>query len=113
MSAARISFKSPAVTVAGINPKIFHALATAAELYGAKGVGTLVVTSLKDGEHRVGSRHYSGNAADLRTHNVPQALRDPLAHDLAKALGVGYLVLLEKPGGPVEHIHVEWKAVPA
>lgn len=112
MSGGRISFKSAAVRAAGMSPKVFHAIARAGDLYSSRGLN-LVVTSLNDGEHRQGSRHYSGDAADLRTHNVPPALRPVLAAELAKALGPGYLVLLEKPGEPSEHIHVEWKAVPA
>ncbi|HRU10063.1 MAG TPA: hypothetical protein P5144_11865 [Thermoanaerobaculia bacterium] len=106
MARGRISFKSPAVRVAAISPAIFRAIAEAADLWGSRGLA-LVVTSLNDGEHRPGSRHYSGDAVDLRSHNVPPELRAQLAIDLAARLGATFRVLHEAVGTPNEHFHVE------
>jgi hypothetical protein len=111
MPGGRISFKGPEVRVAAVHPRVFSAIAAAGEVYGRHGVN-LVVTSISDGQHRVGSYHYTGRAVDLRTHNVPQEDRAKVAAELRAALGAGYDVIHEKVGEPSEHIHVEWDPKP-
>lgn len=63
----------------------------------------MTVTSIKDGKHMEGSRHYSGNAADLRIWNIPQPLHSTLTKKLKEALGLDFDVVLES-----DHIHVEF-----
>lgn len=68
----------------------------------------LVVTSLNDSTHGEHSRHYTDEAADVRTHNFAAAadahtFRDLLAH----RLGQRFTVLLEDEGRPNEHVHIQ------
>ena len=62
-------------------------------------VAEAVITSGRDGKHKVDSFHYTGKAFDLRTNHVLQALTDAIKDEL----GPHYDVLLE-----TDHIHVEW-----
>lgn len=61
----------------------------------------LVVTSLTDGKHMIGSLHHTGEAFDCR---LPQTA-DPshIADAIRDALGPNYDVVLEET-----HIHVEY-----
>jgi len=63
------------------------------------GVAEAIITSGRDGIHKVGSFHYEGKAFDLRTFHVLEALKD----ELKKELGLKYDVILEK-----DHIHIEY-----
>ena len=84
----------------GIQPEILLAIQEAREVYHQLGAET-VITSLLDGKHMKGSKHYEGQAVDLRIRH----LHDPqLAFSLLRsALGRDYDVVLEK-----SHIHVEF-----
>ena len=70
----------------------------------------LTVTSVSDGTHKDGSKHYSGNAFDMRTWEfqqpgvqLPIAEKNMIATSLRWALGDGYDVVVERT-----HIHIEW-----
>jgi len=100
----RVKFKGPQVDATqGIHPEIFRALAAAAEVWEQNGAPELVVTSLDDGEHRPDSKHYKGDAADLRIWNLPRARWHAATNDLAARIGDDFDVVLEK-----DHVHVEW-----
>ena len=91
-----ISLK-PGVKVAGVQPEIVLALIVAESVWQPR---SLVVTSLRDGSHMPGSKHYEGKAADLR---LPVATdHHALRSALAAALGTEFDVVLEET-----HIHVE------
>lgn len=62
-----------------------------------------VVTSLMDGTHMEGSKHYVGNAADLRIYYFNNAQKRIAVRRLKEELGMGYDVVLEG-----NHIHVEY-----
>ena len=62
-----------------------------------------VLTSGIDGKHREDSLHYSGQAFDFRTRNVPAADLAHLVATLAQALGDEFDVVLEET-----HLHVEF-----
>lgn len=71
------------------------------------------VTSINDSTHMVGSRHYVGQAVDLRVHHLPdEAARTTVANTLRSALGPQFDVLYEAPGTPNSHIHVEYDPDP-
>ncbi len=72
------------------------------------------ITSVNDSTHMVGSRHYVGQAVDLRVHTLPdEAARHAVAAELRAALGPQFTVLYESPGTPNAHIHVEYDPPPA
>jgi hypothetical protein len=83
-----------------VSHQILKAIGVAAAIY-RRHDRVLTVTSLMDGKHMEGSKHYTGHAADLRTRNLisPRVVADELAH----ALGPDYDVVLEK-----DHIHMEY-----
>ena len=62
-----------------------------------------VVTSAIDGTHSRKSKHYSGQAIDLRTRNVDTEHHRPLTAALQAAVGEDFDVVLER-----DHIHLEW-----
>jgi hypothetical protein len=98
------------VKVNGARPELLRALATALEVWEMLHIPELVVTSINDGEHKHGSLHYKGFAADLRTHNIRELNIDAdmvVAH-LRAALGDDFDVLLEFVGEDREHIHLEY-----
>lgn len=61
---------------------------------------TVQITSTTSGKHMPGSRHYSGNAVDIRTRGwaEPQAV----AEAIAVVLGDDFDVILE-----ADHLHIE------
>ncbi len=90
------------VKAAGIQPEIVLATQEAREVW-RDFKADLIITSLKDGEHKQGSLHYKGLAVDLRTWNLLPAERGTAAARLRVALGPEYDVVLEST-----HIHVEF-----
>jgi len=67
------------------------------------------ITAVMNGKHMVGSKHYIGNAIDLRSKNFPtlEAKQDFLKKVLAR-LGPGYEGFLEDGKQLNEHFHFEW-----
>lgn len=63
----------------------------------------LVITSGTDGKHMKGSKHYTGEALDVRTSNIPKGEVGLVLNRLQTRLGSDYQVLLE-----ADHIHVEF-----
>lgn len=96
-----ISLK-PGVEAKGVKPETLLGLIVADGVYTAEGV-PCVVTSLLDGEHKEGSLHYEGLAADLRTRDFSPDRAALVATVLGQRLGTGYDVVLEK-----DHIHMEF-----
>lgn len=73
----------------------------------------LWITAGIDGKHKENSKHYSGNALDLRSKAFPSvALKQKFARELSKRLGPDYQVILEDLNGPNEHIHAEYDPRP-
>jgi hypothetical protein len=64
----------------------------------------IVITSGTEGQHKSGSLHYKGHAADIRRRNFPSeaAVRQFMAA-LKSELGEDYDVILE-----ADHIHCEY-----
>lgn len=86
----------------GAGPQIQYAIHVAESIYNRRG-RQLTVTSLREGEHMAGSLHPVGQAADLRTRELPPSLAAEIAVELAAMLGADYDVILES-----HHIHVEY-----
>lgn len=89
--------------VKGLSEQVWFALGVCAAESRQLGVG-LVVTSGRDGAHRPGSLHYTGNAVDIRTRDLsPAAQKD--FHEYLKGLldRLGFDVVLER-----DHLHIEW-----
>ena len=90
----------PGVRVYGIRPELVLALQAAERVWMAYG-SELVVTSVSDGKHSRGSKHYSGCAADLRIWNLTSV--DGAAKELREARGEDFDVVVEG-----DHVHLEY-----
>ncbi len=68
-----------------------------------------VVTSGSDGRHSPKSRHYTGEALDVRAHNFMEAEREDFRASYEAALGPQFRVLYEYHGTPSAHFHAQTK----
>ncbi len=91
------------VKIQGIRNELLYALNVADKIYSSFGE-ELVITSLVDGGHGVGSFHYNGLAADLRTRYFDRPTQERVHLRLIKSLGNDYDVILEP-----DHIHLEFQ----
>ena len=69
----------------------------------------VTITAGTDGKHKKNSKHYTGEALDIRTKNFPskRAKQDFISAVLLR-LGAGYEFFLEDEGKANEHAHLEW-----
>lgn len=91
------------VKLTGVRAEIILAMQIAANIYRAHG-HELVITSVTDGKHGMGSLHYVGQAVDLRTSYFSRDEAAQVTVELREALGENYDVILEH-----DHIHVEFQ----
>ena len=89
------------VRIVGVKPELLIGLMVAEQIFLEHG-SELVVTSIIDGKHKQKSKHYSGNAADLRIWYLDDAQKT--VEDLQKALGDDFVVILES-----DHIHMHYE----
>lgn len=68
--------------------------------------GEVVITAGSNGTHAPKSRHYTGEAVDIRTHNFTLPV-DTLRASLQAALGPKFVVIWESPNTPNSHLHVQ------
>lgn len=94
-------FKS-GVKVGGLQPEILTALAVADGVYREHGA-EFVVTSVMDGRHGPGSKHYEGFGFDSRTRHVARPVAERIADEVRRRLTDEYDVVLES-----DHLHVEF-----
>ncbi len=86
----------------GVTPK--NLTIAAAAINASEGLGfDVVITSGTDGKHMRQSKHYDGNALDIRTVNIPRTARAPYLAQLRVRLGEDYDVIDEG-----NHIHIEY-----
>lgn len=94
----------PSVQLTGITSELLLGLVICNDIYKKYNV-EMVITSLLDSKHSPKSLHYSGNAADLRTSNIPDLLtRKKILEEIKTSLGVHYDVVDEKT-----HFHIEYQ----
>ena len=105
------------VSLDRVDRHVFHAVAIADEIWARHGAAECWVTAGNEPGHKTNldrSRQFhrlpdgTCQAADLRTHNLPPANVKPAVDELARTLGPLYDVLLEHPGEPIEHCHLQF-----
>ena len=65
------------------------------------------ITSIRDGQHSKDSRHYIGEAFDMRSKNIMASIsKKDVLEDIKNTLP-GYVVLFEYEGQDNEHYHVQ------
>ncbi len=92
----------PGVRFEDISDRIVGALPSIVWIYRVYGQ-ECVITSARDGRHMPGSKHYTGEALDFRTHYFKEAEKHNVRSHLQEALGSDFDVVLEE-----DHIHVEF-----
>tara|TARA_R110000823_G_scaffold210943_3_gene341310 strand:+ start:3583 stop:3894 length:312 start_codon:yes stop_codon:yes gene_type:complete len=92
------------VKIKGIKPEMVLGLLIAEGYFDSMGISEMVVTSATDGKHGVGSLHYVGYAADVRTWAIQDGDLIDFTTGLSEELGEEFDVVLEK-----DHIHIEFQ----
>lgn len=64
---------------------------------------SIVITSILDGKHKDGSKHYTGDAFDARSFIYTKEQQAKLLEEFRKRLGPDYTVLLES-----DHFHIQF-----
>lgn len=73
----------------------------------------ITITSACDGTHSGGDKlsgkdpHYTGEAYDIRTHDLTVLQKGQLLTTLITRLGDRFYAFLEAPASPNEHLHVQ------
>lgn len=89
----------------GVTPRnlyIAAAVANVAELINIE----VIITAGTDGRHMKNSKHYTGDALDIRSKNLVDKKR--FLDLVLIRLGDGYQGFLESERSPNEHIHIEY-----
>ena len=92
------------VLMNGIKPELVLGLQLALTYFQDQGIEDMVITSIVDGRHGIGSLHYVGYAADLRIWAIPDDKLAEFTVGLATHLGSEFDVVLES-----DHIHIEFQ----
>lgn len=90
------------VKLSGLKPEILIAVIISDDVF-AKHNKDCIITSALDGNHMLGSLHYSGLAIDIRTRHVLKEDIPNITLEIKKSLGFDYDVIFEK-----DHIHIEF-----
>lgn len=93
------------VRIGGLTPQIVLAMTLADQVYVSNGVAECWVTSANDSKHKDGSKHYTGEAVDLRVHNIPDSptrLRIKI-NLIARLASLGFDIVDEG-----DHFHIEY-----
>ncbi len=100
----------PNVRLDKLTPQMVVGLMIAWSIYSGFGYD-LTVTSGEDGTHSDLSKHYQGDALDLRTKHVPADKLALILATMKAACDNQYDVVLEgadTPGSTGQHIHLEY-----
>lgn len=92
-------------------PPIEWASEEAAIVYGWFGIAEMVITAIRDGQHKLGSLHARGYAIDIRTLGLPPGGVPAILATLKARLGACFDIVLENsttPGASAAHIHIEF-----
>lgn len=102
---AKLLLKEPS----NIVPRSLHIAAAVVNAATILGLKQVVITSGADGCHVTGSKHYRGDALDIRTKDMPNAeVKREFVKLVIQRLGEGYQGFLENEGTSNEHAHFEW-----
>lgn len=97
-----IALKSSA-RIRGVTTEALFAMRAAEGVFEDRKLGLVTFTSVTDGKHSPGSKHYTGHAFDIRTRDIPADQWQLVAGDIRERIGTEYDVVVEK-----DHIHVEF-----
>lgn len=93
-----------------LQPVMERALDAVRSVWSAHGLGFPVITSIEDGQHMSGSKHYQGLAFDIRLNDVSFD-HERLQLEVAALSGSAFDVIHENHGRTDDHLHVEYDPV--
>lgn len=98
------------VSCRGITPELLLAIQVANECHFKMGYDC-IITSLLDGQHSRGSRHYLGHAVDLRVRHIKDIHRETIADEIRARLSPlgDFDVMYEDVDTDNAHIHIQYK----
>lgn len=96
-----LELKDSSVKPVDLHPKLTWGIFQAERVY-FKYDKRMVITSLNDGKHMNGSKHYVGQAMDLRIWGLEDKL-EVVKEELKQVLGRDFDVVLEG-----DHFHIEY-----
>lgn len=91
-----------------LQPVMDTALDAVRRVWAAHSLGWPTITSIMDGQHMSGSKHYLGLAFDIRLNDVPADIHTGLANEVQLLSGNAFDVVHENHGQPDDHLHVEY-----
>lgn len=83
--------------------EIETAMETADALSKAIARKDITITAIFDGKHMIGSKHYSGNAFDMRKTHYTNYQLTTLVQNIKDNLGIDFDIVIEKT-----HVHIEY-----
>ncbi len=90
------------VKISGLQPEILFGIIIIKEVFRDYGL-EFTLTSVTDGKHMVSSRHYIGQAADVRSRDIPEELIPQLLKTMKERLGECFDIVFEG-----DHFHLEY-----
>lgn len=102
MSKIHVKYKS-GVSLIGVQPQVCLGIQMVARAYEEIGMTEMWITSVTDGKHKEGSKHYEGLAFDVRTRMFTEDEKETLANRMRSILESEWDVVVEKT-----HIHIEF-----
>ena len=91
------------VKITGVQPELLLGLFIADGISQREFGRELTITSLLDGNHSQGSKHYLGQGADFRTYDMALGSAPALVKRLKEVVDSWYDIVLES-----DHIHFEY-----
>lgn len=91
-----------------LQPQMDPVLPAVSAVWNIHGLEVPMITSIEDGTHMPGSKHYEGLAVDIRLHDIPQPLHETLRAEVAAVIGSGFDVVHEYHGTANDHLHIEY-----
>lgn len=96
------------VSLKGLTPEMLVGIIAINTAFNSRGFDC-VITSCNDATHSVNSKHYKGNAVDVRTKHITTDRTKNEIVDLIKlALDESFDIILENAHTDNEHLHVEY-----
>lgn len=96
----------PGASLAKLTPQMALAAYMVDSLSYRLGIAC-TITSGSDSTHKDGSLHYTGNALDFRSRDIPPQKMVMLIHKIRASLGADFDVVEEK-----DHLHIEYDPKP-
>lgn len=98
------------VNLAALTPRMALVLMVAERVFLMHGHEPTLTENSSDGApHREHSRHFIGDAVDLRTNDINPTTAASIAASMQERLGSDFDVVNENPDDPVNcHLHVEF-----